>query len=171
MRRPLSSGVQMRPPLSVDAQLRQPAAVDAVMQPPPTGDVQMRPPLSVDTHLRQPTAVDALMRPPANGDVQMRPPRSVATFMRPPSTTAQTRLAQSAGGHILQAIRFGDTVDSQQMGVYENSFPAASFEDMANNDMFVNELPSQHLTALKRIDGKNQDKDMFSVPSIRDVIE
>jgi hypothetical protein len=149
MRRPLSSGVQMQPPLSVNAQLRQPAAVDAVMQPPPKGDVQMRPPLSVDAQLRQPTAVDALMRPPANGDVQMRPPRSVATFMRPPSTTAQTRLAQSAGGHILQASRFGDTVDSQQMGVYENSFPAASFEDIANNDMFVNGMMETSLHCYK----------------------
>jgi hypothetical protein len=89
MRRPLSSGVQMQPPLSVNAQLRQPAAVDALMQPPPKGDVQMQPPLSVNAQLRQPTAVDALLRPL--------------------STTAQTRLAQSAGGHILQASRFGDT--------------------------------------------------------------
>ena len=76
-RRPLASSVQMRPPLSVDA--------------------QMRPSLSMDAQMRQ----------SPNGDAQMRPPRPAASFMRPPSTVAQMRLAQSAGGRILQASRCG----------------------------------------------------------------
>jgi hypothetical protein len=65
-------------------------------------------PLSIDAQLRQPMAVDAVMQPPPNGDVQIRPPLSVATSMRPPSTTTRTRLAQYAGGYILQVSKFGD---------------------------------------------------------------
>jgi hypothetical protein len=35
------------------------------------------------------------------------------------------------------------------MGVYENSFPAASFEDIANNDMFVNGMMETSLHCYK----------------------
>jgi hypothetical protein len=163
MRRPLSSGAQMRPPAAVVAKLWPPAAIDAQLRPSASVKALMRPPPAVDAELRPPTAADAQLRPPASVEALMWPPRSDDGFMQPPSTTAQTRLVQS-GGHILHASRFGDLlpllpghgghgIDPQDsLQVYEDSFPddvSTPFEDMANNDMFVNGMMESTLYCYK----------------------
>jgi hypothetical protein len=125
---------------------------------------QMRRPLSSGAQMRPPAAVVAKLWPPAAFDAQLRPSASVEALMRPPpAVDAELRLAQS-GGHILHANRFGDLlpllpghgghgIDPQDsLQVYEDSFPddvSAPFEDMANNDMFVNGMMESTLYCYK----------------------